>query len=95
MAHGIENMSMPCIHTSTCCVQRLLLRLPSVNAHVTSTGQALHLHKGLSITTNRDQSWALTVLPLLAQGTPDMPQCGFSRMACVVLHAYGESGGTR
>ncbi len=32
------------------------------------------------------------MLPSLAQGTPDMPQCGFSRMACVVLHAYGESG---
>ena len=23
------------------------------------------------------------------QGTPDSPQCGFSRMACVVLNAYG------
>ncbi|KAG2440915.1 hypothetical protein HXX76_003768 [Chlamydomonas incerta] len=28
------------------------------------------------------------------KGTPDAPQCGFSRMACVVLNAYGVQFGS-
>jgi monothiol glutaredoxin len=32
---------------------------------------------------------------LYMKGTPDAPMCGFSRMACAILNAYGVKFGTR